>query len=321
MKKSILLFLFFSICSSIAYSQFIKSSSAQYQFNSLAINPGYTGSPGIWAFETNYFGNISEFQNFFTVSQMSLHGPLQPGGLSKLGVALRYLKLADINEIGIRPSFARTVEMIFGKISFGGALGINYIDFEEDFITFPGTVLKSFFSLDGGFGVYFQTADFFAGLSATNLFEKAFISKSDSELISFSRERPFYFHAGIVKRINYRFQIKPVVIVKYADNYLFPGTSSSDPTFDELAVDFNLSLIIQEDYWVSAYLGFSKFEDFEKLNRIGLSLNFIVGDLRLSYGLQRANRAETFLELPTGHLFSIGYDFQVEGEEPIYRYF
>ena len=125
------------------------------------------------------------------------------------------------------------------------------------------------------------------------------------------RENPYYLTAGFKTRINDRFQLKPGVLLKYSNIYLLPETGGPVAP-DEFAADFSLTLIMGENYYVSGFYGFSNFEDDQKINRYGLALHFLMDNIRLTYGLQRVSRSGTNLELPSSHLFSLGYRFESE---------
>ncbi len=205
-----------------------------------------------------------------------------------------------------------------GRLTLGTVFGLNYFDFNEEILfNFP----PNFFSLDLGFGLYFHTEHIFLGLSALNIFESVLKDKKSLEQIDIDSERPFFFSGGFVARINERFKLKPSLLLKYSDHHQLVRSSSYEDFFNEFAADVEVALIIDEAYWVSGFFGVSEFENVDTINRFGLSLHFLIGNLRLSYGIHRTTLANSNIEFPVSHLFSIGFDFYPPDELVNYRYF
>jgi len=244
-------------------------------------------------------------------------------GRKNLGLQLNFVHEGDIDEVQFRPSFAYRLDTDMGKIAFAGTLGFNYFSVDN---TVSTIFYEPFFTIDGGLGIYFNNEKFFAGLSSLNMFEKLLSEQFKIDRLFLRRENPFYLYTGFMQRLNDRFSIRPNVLLKFSDNYELADVEES--ISNELAYDFSVSVILEKNYWVTLFFGSSYYEEIDnlpsdnsiKINRFGLSLDFIVGQLRLKYGIHRSTVPSLGTEYPVSHLFGLGYDFGVE-EEGFYRYF
>lgn len=299
-------------------AQYARTSISAYQFNAFPINPAYAGSNYYTSLDVTYFGNVTEADQLFRSVDVSLHGALREDWKTNLGVGLKFIQEGAVNELRLRPAFAYGMKAGEGRLTLGTVVGLNYFDFNEEVLfNFP----PNFFSLDLGFGLYFHSDHFFMGLSALNVFESVLKNEKSLEQLDIDREKPLYFSGGFVARINDRFMVKPSVLLKYSDHHQLVDNSNTEDFFNEFGADFEVALIIDKAYWVSGFFGVSDFENVETINRFGLTLHFLIDNLRLSYGIHRTTLTNSNIEFPVSHLFSIGFDFDHEEETPLYRFF
>lgn len=322
--KKLLLILLIAHCSlQIAKGQAARSTPSQYTFNALTINPAYAGSQFISSLEMSYFGNGEQFEFLYRSVNASWHGPMDLEGRNNLGLQFNFVHEGNIDEVQFRPSFAYRLNTDVGKIAFAGTLGFNYFSVDN---TVSSIFYEPFFTIDGGLGVYFNNEKFFAGLSSLNMFEKLLTDQFKIDRLFLRRENPFYLYTGFMQKLTDRFSIRPNVLLKFSDNYELADVEES--VSNELAYDVSVSVILEKNYWVTLFFGSSYFEEIDNLpsdntiqiNRFGLSLDFVVGQLRLKYGIHRSTVPALGTEYPVSHLFGLGYDFGVE-EEDFYRYF
>ncbi|MCR9286931.1 type IX secretion system membrane protein PorP/SprF [Saprospiraceae bacterium] len=307
MKKSGLFFLFLLFTWGLQ-AQYARHSIGKYQFNALSINPAFAGSQDFGSFEMTYLGNfVGEFSLFRSI-QVNLQAPFWSSDHSHWGTTFNFEKAGANIELGLRPAYSYSVDLDIGRISFGGVLGFSLFDFDENLLTTPVTEFRNFLSINGGLGVYLSSENYFAGVSTIQMFEKDFLEESRVLGQNFNRENPYYFIGGFKTRISERFELKPSILLKYSNIYLLPETGGEvDP--DEFAADLNLTLIIEDNYYVSGFFGLSSYADDTKLTRYGLAVHLLMNNFRLSYGIQRMSRTGTNLDLPQSHLFSLGYYF------------
>lgn len=290
-------------------AQFARHAIARYQFNALTINPAFAGSQDFGSFEMMYLGNFVGQSSLYRGVQVNLMAPFWSSEHSHWGTTFSFEKAAANIELSFRPAYSYSVDLDIGRISFGGTLGFSLFDYDENLGTNPVIIdYQNFLSINGGVGIYLSSDKYFVGVSTIQIFEKDFLEESRVLGQNFNRENPYYLMGGFKTRINDRFELKPSVLLKYSNIYLLPETGG-EVNPDEFAADLNMTLIIEKNYFVSAFYGLSDYEDGTKLNRYGLAIHLVSGNVRLSYGIQRMSRSGTNVELPATHIFSLGYNF------------
>ncbi len=293
-------------CASLS-AQFARHSVAKYQFNALSINPAFAGTLDYGNMDLIYFGNFSEFNSLYRSVQLSLQAPIWSSEHAHWGAVFGFEKEGIQTEINFRPAYSYSVDLDVGRISFGGMVGVSFFDFQQDQNLI--TDFKSFVSINGGLGIFLTADKYFAGISSLQVFEKGFLDENRILAQSFRRENPYYLFGGFNSVINDRFRLKPTLLLKYADYYFLPETGGPVNPENELAGDLNLTLIIQDNYHVNVFYGYSDYDNGESINRYGFGLHFLIDYLRLSYGFQQFVRGGSGTELPTSHFFSVGYRF------------
>jgi hypothetical protein len=315
-----LLVIFQIFLAAAAFSQDLRSSLLQYQFNALPLNPAYAGRLEVPGFDANYFGNFASSFQLSRAAQVSVHGRSERAG--KLGQAgwggvLQFYQQNFYGEINLRPAYSRVIELPVGTIAFGGTLGLSYFDIDENVIS---TVNSSFMTVDGGFGVYYHTDRFFAGVSVLNAFEKSFFLDENLQGNALRRENPFNLHTGSIIRLTEDLKIKPVALLRYANIYELPDRNQTD-IYQSWSADVNASVIVQDTYVLGLLAGYTKPEVGFELSRFGVSATYIFGNLRLSYAIQQNNQAQSAISLPVSHWLSAGYDFYQDENEVPARFF
>ncbi len=315
-----LLVIFQIFLAAAAFSQDLRSSLLQYQFNALPLNPAYAGRLEVPGFEATYFGNTASSSQLSRAAQVSVHGRSERK--SKLGQAgwggvLQFYQQYFYGEINLRPAYSRVIELPGGSLSFGGALGVNYFDIDENVIS---TVNSGFMTLDGSFGIYYHLDHFFTGISVLNFFEKSFFLDENLPGNALRRENPFNLHTGGIIRLTEDLKLKPTALFRYANIYELPDRQHAD-VYQSWSTDLHASVIVEDTYVLGLLAGYTKPEQGFKQSRFGVSATYIFGNFRLSYAIQQNNQVESAISLPISHWLSAGYDFyEVENSIPV-RFF
>jgi len=297
----------------VVRGQYASHSISKYQFNQLSINPAFSGSGDFGRMEIMYYGNFVGQFALYRGMEISLQAPFWSSDHSHWGAQFGFEKSGAEVALSFNPSYSYAVDLAFGRLSFGGSVGFGFFDFDESLLVNPVTDFRNFVGLNASVGVFLSSEKYFAGVSSLRIYETDFLDDSRDVAQAFNRENPYYLSAGFQTRVSERFELRPSVLVKYADYYLLPETG--DPTLPaEFAADLNLSLIMDENYYVSGIYGFSKFEDGQRITRLGFMLHMLFGNIRLSYGVQNYFLPENGTNLPASHLFSLGYRFLDETE-------
>lgn len=310
MKKLLFAVFLSSFCFNILSAQFARHSIAKYQFNALGINPAFAGTTDYGTMDLTYFGNFSEFNSLYRSVQLSLQAPIWSSDHSYWGAQFGFEKEGIQTEVSFRPAYSYGLDLDIGRIAFGGVVGLSLFDFQEGQNAI--TDFKTFVSINGGLGIFLTSEQYFVGVSTLQVFEKGFLDENRILAQSFRRENPYYLFGGFNRIINDRFKIKPSVLIKYSDYYFVPETGNPVDPQNEISGDLNLTLVIQDNYHVTAFYGYSSYDNGEAINRYGFGLHFLIDNLRLSYGLQQFVQSKFGTELPSGHFFSVGYMFVEE---------
>lgn len=286
-----------------------------YQLDALPLNPAYAGAAGAPAFETFYFGNFSGSTTVSRSGLVSIHGPGRHPHVSWGGV-LQFYKANLLGEMSASPAFSWQVPLATGTLSFGGTLGLNYFDFDDDGF---GSAPFNFGSIDGGLGVYFQSRRAFAGVSALKIFEHALFVKDDNSATFIPREKPINLHGGFVFRLYKDVLLKPAAMLRYARLYELPSSQNANSHY--WSYDVEATFVVDGTYMVGLLAGQSDSPDNATLGRFGGSVILLLGNFHLGYAIQHNSNKNTSVELPISHLLQAGYVFSSDENEAPLRLF
>ena len=154
-----------------------------------------------------------------------------------------------IDRTGVQLTYSYHLRMNDAQLSFGlSGQGYQFKLNKEEFRAYSDDDIflqnmdNAFFIPDANFGMYFVMEDFYAGLSATQLFESTFRFGDDSGNKYEEMLRHYFFTAGYKIAINPRsrrrsdFAIEPSILVK--TNELM-----------NTQLDFNTKVYFQKQYW------------------------------------------------------------------------
>ncbi|MBI1225345.1 MAG: type IX secretion system membrane protein PorP/SprF [Bacteroidetes bacterium] len=312
MKKNILLasLVFAFLGAKSQDIQSLRASLMQYQFNALPLNPAYAGRLEATSFEAFYYGSFASQQQVSRSAMVSLHGR---GGASQQlgwGGVLQFHNQEFYNELNFHPAFSRILRLSSGNVSFGATVGFNYFDVDETVLT---SLSSSFFSVDGGVGVFYHNQRSFLGVSMLSFFEKT-LSTQDDNTGSLPRSRPINLHMGSLFRINDDIYLKPTLLFRYANVYGIPEQNSMTD-YTVVSVDAHASVFVQGTYVIGLLAGYSHPEFGFNQTRLGLSATLLFGNIRFGYAIQYNNQAASSVSLPASHTITAGYDFFEDPEE------
>lgn len=314
MRIFFLFAIFFAAANPIG-AQALRSSFFQYQFNQLSLNPAYASRLPVTGIEATYFGNFASANQVSRSVLLNVQSPTVAGGV---GGTFQFYRTFFFGELNLRPAFAYRIRLPNeGEISFGAAVGLNYFDIDESVVS---SVQRDFLSIDGGAGVFYHRNRTFGGLSVLNLFEATFGLDGGMSGNELFRENTFNLHFGTAFRFLDDIDLKPSALLRYINVYALPDDSPGSLA-QQFSFDLQLSAFVQENYVVSLVYG----ETEEGLDfgttRFGISLSYLLGNLRLGYAVQVNTQKGTSVSLPSSHLLNIGYDLSTEREGAVVRYF
>ncbi len=273
---------------------------SQYIFNSMAINPAYTGSKNVLNLNAFHRSQWSGIEGAPTTQSLSLDGIAANNRLG-LGLDLTRDKLGAQSTLSAYVNTAVKLPVSHnGVLSLGLAAGViqNAIDGTELGISDDPSIpsgRESTIKPDVKLGLYFHTDRLYAGLSASDLLEY-----KDAQMLEPARH--YYFTTGYVFDMGSYLKFKPSVLVK--EDFKAPAS-----------VDLNAFVMLADKLWLgSSYRTsmniFNKIEtnqDMKKRTAVALIAELqIQKSLRLGYAYDKMlNDLNGF----NTHEISVGYYF------------
>jgi type IX secretion system PorP/SprF family membrane protein len=296
MKRYLLLaLLFLSIIESLQAQQ--QATYAQYMFNGLAINPAYAGSQG-----TMSVSALMRYQSIGVpgapnTQTLSAHSPLNNDKIA-LGMLIIHDKIGVIDQVGVNAIYA--YRLFFSSdnerpkvLSFGLQAGFStysarYSELDIYHPTDPAFTQDITQAMPNfGFGIYYYTDRFYAGLSAPNLMYNVFDRGNDFETIV--QTNPIILNSGYVFALSHTVKLRPNFLLKLLDQRV-------------VELDLNTNLSFDDVLW----LGVS-YQAFSAVNL--LAEVQITNQLRIGYSY--AFRTSSIKRVDLGsHEFMINYRFK-----------
>ncbi|WP_076551387.1 PorP/SprF family type IX secretion system membrane protein [Maribacter ulvicola] len=198
----------------------------QYMYNTLAINPAYAGSRGVFSIAALHRSQWVGLDGAPTTQTLNFNTPVS----ERVGIGLSIVN----DEIGNGTNQDTYFDGVFsysipfsneGKLSFGLKAGGHFLNVNfnqlrnyqaENNLGTPTNIDKKF-SPNFGAGVYYHTEKFYAGFSIPNFLETEHFDRSgENGGTSFlAQERiNLYFISGYVFDLNYDWKIKPAALFK-----------------------------------------------------------------------------------------------------------
>jgi type IX secretion system PorP/SprF family membrane protein len=247
----------------------------QYFDNALFVNPAYAGSTGMLTATTIHREQWVGFEGRPSSTTLSLHTPLT---YQSVGVGITAVRdaIGPLRQNMFYGDFSYSLKLTEkSKLSFGLKAGLNIISSETSTLqtTQSGDVnlmnnLRSRINPNFGFGVYYHTPKFFAGLSTPKLIEQS-IDGSET-----NKERRHYFGIlGAIIPVNAAWKIRPTSQVK---------ATIGAP----ISIDLSVAGIYQDKIWFGSMYRFNAaFGVFAQYQispsfRIGLASDFSTTKIR-----------------------------------------
>ena len=274
---------------------------SQYIFNSMGINPAYTGSKNVLNLNAFHRSQWAGLEGAPTTQSLAVDGVLAN---DRLGVGLNLTRdqIGAQSTLSAYANFAVKLQLSEGSvISLGIAPGIvqNMLDgtqfgpgFENDGAVPTGK--EVYIKPDVKIGAYFHTSRFYAGLSASDL-----IQYKDMDQIE--PHRHYYFTTGYVFDVSPFIKVKPSVLVK--EDFNAPAN-----------IDLNTFVLLGDRLWLgSSYrttmnlIGEAEGEELTRPTAVALIAELqVLKALRLGYSYDKMLNG---LSGYNTHEVSVGYYF------------
>lgn len=214
--------LFFIACFGMHAQQ--DAQYTQYVYNTLAINPAYAGSRGVFSINALHRSQWVGLDGAPTTQTLNFNTPVS----ERVGIGLSIVN----DEIGngtnqdtyfdgtfsYRIPVSNEADLSFGLKVGGQLLNIDFnrlrnFDASGTFVSPPN--IDNRFEPNFGAGIYYSTAKFYLGLSVPNFIETEHFDTSGQSSNLLATERiNLYLIAGVVKDLSADWQFKPAVLFK-----------------------------------------------------------------------------------------------------------
>lgn len=242
--KKIIFILAISFTSLITWGQ-QELMISQYMFNGLVLNPAYAGTHPYWSSTILHRSQWVKFDKAPRTQTACIDGNILDGKLG-LGFNLSNDRLGLTNSFDFGANVAKKVMLGPGFLSAGLRIGAsrysaNLTDaviWDENDPVYANN-LKGKIVPRLGAGLYYYTANWFAGLSIPSILAvDESVSNYSTGINSFYRQH-LYLNGGLVIQAAPSVAIKPSVLVKYQGNA-------------PLQVDLNCNVLFLQKFWAGA---------------------------------------------------------------------
>lgn len=185
---------------------------SQYIFNSMAINPAYTGTKGVLNINAFHRSQWTGIDGAPTTQALSVDGI---NSNERLGLGLNFTR-DKIGAYSTTSAYANAAARVAvsarGTLSLGIAAGVvqSVLDGSElgivDDPSIPSTP-DVFYRPDVKLGIYYNSSRFYAGLSASDLIQY-------KDVFQIEPIRHYYFTTGYVFDVSSFVKLKPSILVK-----------------------------------------------------------------------------------------------------------
>lgn len=219
---------------------------SQYMFNGLMLNPAYAGTHDYFSVSALHRSQWVQFDDSPVSQVFSIDGPVAG---DKLGVGLLVTnnKLGVTSQLDVSANVSYKLDLGPGKLSFGLRAGLsNYTANLNDLVywdtddplyaqgNISGELVTKF-----GFGAYYYTDRFYAGLSVPTIYSLDDNILADGTQVDNYFTQHYYLNTGVVIEANSILDVKPSLLMKLEPNA-------------PLQVDVNCNLLFFDKFWLGA---------------------------------------------------------------------
>ena len=195
----------------------------QYMYNTVSVNPGYTGSRGQLSVAALYRAQWVGLEGAPKTQTFNFHTPVGYRGVG-MGLSIVNDQIGPTSETYFDLDFSYTIQLAAEKrLSFGlkgsvHMLDIRFSELNQDW-TNPGGPdptlqqdIQNKLSPNIGAGIYYHTDKFYLGASVPRLLETSHFD--ESSLSTATEQMNFYFITGYVYQMNPMWKFKPTILAK-----------------------------------------------------------------------------------------------------------
>lgn len=298
MKKSLLI-LFVILASYKVHAQY-DAMFTQYMFNEMFINPAYTGSKDAMAINLAHRQQWVNFPGRPITTSFSLHGPLMNQKMG-LGISVLNEQIGKLNRNLAYLNYSYRIKTSeTGRLAFGLMGGIhNQVNKLSELKSIDAGDIQvsqntpSILTPNFGFGIYYNTNTFYAGLSIPRMIDDTYSFSASGDFVKnvkFDAQKfHYYLTVGNVFTINENLKLKPQAMVKVVQNA-------------PLQYDLNVNALIKNLIWGG--LSYRSGSDASVIVGVQVNPQFIVS-YSYDYALTQIQKySQGSHEIALGYVFS-----------------
>lgn len=220
MKKFAITIVFLSSLFSLRAQQ--DAMVSQYTFNGIFLNPAYSGSHNYFSSSLLYRNQWVHFDGAPETAVLAVDGPLYNQKMG-VGLILSHDKIGVTQQTDIYANYSYFLKLGNGKLGFGIKAGVSQYVAKVDDLTvwdaddesFTGTK-KSALLAKFGFGTYYYTDKWYAGISVPSLiaYDPDHNFNMSMEASSSIRKH-YYLTAGYIFDLGEKYKLVPSFLIKY----------------------------------------------------------------------------------------------------------
>jgi len=241
----------------------------QYMYNTLAVNPAYAGSRGVFSITGLHRSQWVGLDGAPNTQTLNFNTPVS----NRVGIGFSIVN----DEIGNGTNQDTYFDGVFsytiptsseGKLSFGLKAGGHLLNvdftklqnYQMDLNATGQSNIDKKFAPNFGAGIYYHTDHFYAGLSVPNFLKTEHFDNSGSNNSFLATERMnFYFITGYVFDLNPNLKFKPAALIKAVKGAPLQLDVSANFMLNE---KFTLGAAYRWDAALSAMFGFQISDQF-----------------------------------------------------------
>lgn len=250
----------------------------QYMYNTMSINPAYTGSPGTLEANLLYRSQWVGVEGAPETQAFGIHSPLANRNIG-LGLNIVNDKIGPSNELFFSGNFSYTIQATYNtKLAFGVKAGLKVldIDFSKGIFYDPGDILltnniQNQVLPTVGAGVYYFSDKWYVGFSVPNFFMNEYYD--DVEEAVMSDRLHYYLMGGYVFNISDNLKFKPAVLAKAVSGAPISFDISSNFLIQEI---FTVGVSYRYEDAINVLAGIQVFDSFF----VGYSYDYSLTDFQ-----------------------------------------
>jgi type IX secretion system PorP/SprF family membrane protein len=219
---------------------------SQYMFNGLLLNPAYAGTHDYWSASALHRSQWMKFDGAPTTQVFAVDGPVANNRLG-VGLVVSNDRIGITSELDIAANIAYHLPLGSSTLSFGlNAGGSSYsarlsdiVVWDNDDPVYNAADIQGQFVPKFGFGMYWHSERYFAGVSVPLIFAVDDAIIIDNSITSQHFTQHYYLNAGAVFNTSSNLAIKPSFLVKYLPEA-------------PVEVDLNCNFLIYRRLWLGA---------------------------------------------------------------------